>query len=162
MPGGWTTSGGPGWPGLRRASRWLMPAGRRVSWRRSRPGWSGSVIRRCGSGPRGSEPPGSDESAAESDGESGESGESGEGRMIMTILDGAAAADRPGPAPQDPALDGNAIGGRLIEVFGTELTTALSVCASCGTISQEAELPLTRPSLGAASACRAGAACLLV
>src|ERR1035438_5352891 len=157
MPGGWTTSCWPRWPGLRRTSRWLMSAGRRVSWRRSRPGWSGSVIRRCGSGPRGSEPPGRDESAAESDGdsgdsgdsrESGESGESGEGKMIMTILDGAAAADGPGPAPQDPALDGNAIGGVLIEVFGTGVNTASSVCASCGTISQVAELSVYLPELG--------------
>src|ERR1039458_7208270 len=65
----------------------------------------------------------------------------------MTILDGAAAADGPGPAPQDPALDGNAIGGLLIEVFGTEMTTASSVCASCGTISQVGELSVYLPEL---------------
>ena len=30
------------------------------------------------------------------------------------------------------ALDGNAIGGLLLEVFGAEMTTAQCVCASCG------------------------------
>jgi hypothetical protein len=30
------------------------------------------------------------------------------------------------------ALDGNAIGGLLLEVFGVEMTTAECVCASCG------------------------------
>ena len=30
------------------------------------------------------------------------------------------------------ALDGNAIAGLLQEVFGTEMTTALGMCATCG------------------------------
>ena len=30
------------------------------------------------------------------------------------------------------AVDGNAIGGLLHEVFGTEMTDAASVCGSCG------------------------------
>ena len=30
------------------------------------------------------------------------------------------------------ALDGNAIGGLLYEVFGTEMTAAVSTCAFCG------------------------------
>jgi hypothetical protein len=29
-------------------------------------------------------------------------------------------------------LDGNAIGGVLLELFGTEMTTATGVCNSCG------------------------------
>jgi hypothetical protein len=29
-------------------------------------------------------------------------------------------------------LDGNAVAGLLLEVFGTEMTTAHSVCAGCG------------------------------
>jgi hypothetical protein len=33
---------------------------------------------------------------------------------------------------QDLKLDGNAIGGLLLEIFGTELTGSGSVCASCG------------------------------
>ena len=31
------------------------------------------------------------------------------------------------------ALDGNAIGGLLHEVFGTEMTAAIGTCAACGT-----------------------------
>ena len=38
------------------------------------------------------------------------------------------------------ALDGNAIAGRLAEVFGAEMTTATGVCASCGAGRQVAEL----------------------
>ena len=30
------------------------------------------------------------------------------------------------------ALDGNAIGGLLVEVFGVEMTTATGACANCG------------------------------
>lgn len=30
------------------------------------------------------------------------------------------------------ALDGNAIGGLLFDVFGVEMTTAIGVCAHCG------------------------------
>ena len=38
------------------------------------------------------------------------------------------------------ALDGNAIAGQLVEVFGAELTTATGVCASCGASGVVAEL----------------------
>jgi len=38
------------------------------------------------------------------------------------------------------ALDGNAIGGLLLEVFGTEMTTATGVCGTCGTAAHVAEL----------------------
>lgn len=37
-------------------------------------------------------------------------------------------------------LDGNAIAGTLSAVFGTEMTTAAGMCASCRTTSQLAEL----------------------
>jgi hypothetical protein len=33
---------------------------------------------------------------------------------------------------RDRRLDGNAIGGLLLELFGVELTAATSVCGSCG------------------------------
>ncbi|TMK77409.1 MAG: hypothetical protein E6G45_09890 [Actinobacteria bacterium] len=33
---------------------------------------------------------------------------------------------------EDLKLDGNAIGGLLLELFGLELTAATSVCGSCG------------------------------
>ena len=38
------------------------------------------------------------------------------------------------------ALDGNAIGGALMEHFGAEMTTARGSCAHCGTPSQIAQL----------------------
>jgi cysteine synthase len=37
-------------------------------------------------------------------------------------------------------LDGNAIGGLLLEVFGAEMTTATGTCGSCGTTGQVAGL----------------------
>jgi hypothetical protein len=37
-------------------------------------------------------------------------------------------------------LDGNAIGGVLLEIFGSEMTTATSVCGSCGATAEVAEL----------------------
>ena len=37
------------------------------------------------------------------------------------------------------ALDGNAIGGLLLEVFGTDMTSATAVCAACGAASRVAE-----------------------
>jgi Family of unknown function (DUF6510) len=38
------------------------------------------------------------------------------------------------------ALDGNAIGGLLHDVFGVEMTTAVGVCATCGASGFLAEL----------------------
>lgn len=35
-------------------------------------------------------------------------------------------------------LDGNAIGGLLLELFGVEMTTATGVCASCGAVDEMA------------------------
>lgn len=37
-------------------------------------------------------------------------------------------------------LDGNAIGGVLLELFGVEMTTATGVCGSCGADEQIARL----------------------
>jgi Family of unknown function (DUF6510) len=51
-------------------------------------------------------------------------------------------------------LDGNAIGGLLIEVFGTEMTTAVGTCSSCGRASQVAELAVYQPGLGTVVRCR--------
>jgi hypothetical protein len=55
---------------------------------------------------------------------------------------------------EDSVLDGNAIGGLLIEVFGTEMTTAVSTCASCGTITQVAELAVYPHGPGTIVRCR--------
>ena len=38
------------------------------------------------------------------------------------------------------ALDGNAIGGLLLDVFGAEMTTAVATCIGCGARRQVAEL----------------------
>jgi Family of unknown function (DUF6510) len=55
---------------------------------------------------------------------------------------------------EDRVLDGNAIGGLLLEVFGTEMTTATGTCGSCGTVGQVAELAVYRPGLGTVVRCR--------
>ena len=62
----------------------------------------------------------------------------------------------------DTALDGNAIGGLLIEVFGTEMTTAVGTCGSCGATSQVAELAVYMPGLGTVVRCRSCEAVLMV
>ena len=64
-------------------------------------------------------------------------------------------------APDDDALDGNAIGGLLIEVFGTEMTTATGTCGSCGSVRQVAEFAVYRPGLGTVVRCRACEAILM-
>ena len=56
---------------------------------------------------------------------------------------------------EDNVLDGNAIGGMLIEVFGNEMTTAVGTCGSCGTSGQVAELAVYQPKLGTVVRCRA-------
>jgi hypothetical protein len=60
------------------------------------------------------------------------------------------------------ALDGNAIGGMLMEMFGTEMTTAVATCGSCGAASQVAELPVYMPGLGTVVRCRSCESVLMV
>jgi hypothetical protein len=55
---------------------------------------------------------------------------------------------------EDAVLDGNAIGGLLIEVFGTEMTTAMGTCGSCGMVAPVAELAVYRPQVGTVVRCR--------
>jgi 2-methylaconitate cis-trans-isomerase PrpF len=55
---------------------------------------------------------------------------------------------------EDNVLDGNAIGGLLIEVFGTEMTAAVGTCASCGTSGPVAELAVYPHGLGTVVRCR--------
>lgn len=52
------------------------------------------------------------------------------------------------------ALDGNAIGGMLIEVFGAEMTTAAGTCAHCGAVAQVAEFVVYLEAPGAVVRCR--------
>jgi Family of unknown function (DUF6510) len=55
---------------------------------------------------------------------------------------------------EDSVLDGNAIGGLLIEVFGREMTTAVGTCASCGTVRPVAELAVYPRGPGTVVRCR--------
>lgn len=61
----------------------------------------------------------------------------------------------------EAAVDSNAIGGLLLEVFGAEMTTAVGTCGSCGAVSQVAELAVYRPGLGTLVRCRACDAVLM-
>ena len=64
-------------------------------------------------------------------------------------------------ASDSSVLDGNAIGGLLIEVFGTEMTTATGTCGSCGSVRQVAEFAVYRPGLGTVVRCRTCEAILM-
>jgi Family of unknown function (DUF6510) len=52
-------------------------------------------------------------------------------------------------------LDGNAIGGELMEIFGVEMTTATGVCGSCGNTSTVAELHVYAQAPGSVIRCAA-------
>ena len=60
------------------------------------------------------------------------------------------------------ALDGNAIGGLMLEVFGADMTTAVGTCGSCGAVAQVAEVAVYRPELGTVARCRSCDAVLMV
>jgi uncharacterized protein DUF6510 len=60
------------------------------------------------------------------------------------------------------ALDGNAIGGLLLEVFGTEMTDASATCASCGATGPVAGFTVYLRAPGTVARCRACASVLLV
>ena len=55
---------------------------------------------------------------------------------------------------EDHVLDGNALGGMLMELFGTEMTTAVGTCGVCGTVGQVAEMAVYHPKLGTVVRCR--------
>ena len=65
-------------------------------------------------------------------------------------------------AVDDRTLDGNAIGGMLMEIFGTEMTTAVGTCAHCGAVAQVAEFAVYRPDLGIVARCRSCDSMLMV
>jgi hypothetical protein len=52
------------------------------------------------------------------------------------------------------ALDGNAIGGLLHEVFGAEMTAATGRCANCGFIAPVAETAVYLDAPGTVMRCR--------
>ena len=60
------------------------------------------------------------------------------------------------------ALDGNAIGGLLIDVFGAEMTTAGSICGTCGATRPVAELVVYRQAPGTVVRCRTCGSVLMV
>jgi Family of unknown function (DUF6510) len=61
----------------------------------------------------------------------------------------------------DP-VDGNAIGGLLIDVFGTEMTAASTTCATCGTSRPVAELVVYQRAPGTVARCRTCGSVLMV
>jgi Family of unknown function (DUF6510) len=60
------------------------------------------------------------------------------------------------------ALDGNAIGGLLIEVFGADMTAAPSTCGTCGASRPVAELVVYGPAPGTVVRCRTCDSVLMV
>jgi hypothetical protein len=59
-------------------------------------------------------------------------------------------------------LDGNSIGGLLIDVFGAEMTSASGTCGTCGATGPVAELVVYRQAPGTVVRCRACGAILMV
>ncbi len=59
-------------------------------------------------------------------------------------------------------LDGNAIGGLLHEVFGTEMTAAMGTCAVCGATRPVAECVVFNRAPGTVVRCRSCSALLMV
>jgi hypothetical protein len=55
---------------------------------------------------------------------------------------------------ENRVLDGNAIGGLLLEVFGSEMTAVVGTCGRCGTAGQVAEFAVYQPGLGTVVRCR--------
>jgi hypothetical protein len=60
------------------------------------------------------------------------------------------------------ALDGNAIAGTLVATFGTELTTAIGGCASCGRRSPVGEFAVYLRGPGTVVRCRYCAGLVMV
>lgn len=60
------------------------------------------------------------------------------------------------------ALDGNAIAGQLMDVFGREMTTAVGTCANCRAVRQLAEAAVYLGGPGTVVRCRSCASVLMV
>jgi ribosomal protein L40E len=58
-------------------------------------------------------------------------------------------------------LDGNAIGGELLEVFGTEMTASTAVCRTCGATGPVAETLVYLRAPGTVVRCRSCSSVLL-
>ncbi len=59
-------------------------------------------------------------------------------------------------------LDGNAIGGQLLELFGREMTAANGRCGRCGSVSPIAELRVYATGPGTVGRCRSCGEVVLV
>ena len=60
------------------------------------------------------------------------------------------------------ALDGNSIGGLLIDVFAADMTAASSTCGTCGAVRPVAELVVYRRAPGTVVRCRTCGSVLMV
>jgi hypothetical protein len=60
------------------------------------------------------------------------------------------------------ALDGNAIGGLLVDVFGVEMTAATGVCAQCGAAGAVATFVVYLEAAGTVVRCRSCGEVLMV
>jgi Family of unknown function (DUF6510) len=60
------------------------------------------------------------------------------------------------------ALDGNSIGGLLIDVFGADMTAVISVCGTCGASRPVAELCVYGRAPGTVVRCRSCGGVLMV
>jgi hypothetical protein len=60
------------------------------------------------------------------------------------------------------ALDGNSIGGLLIDVFGTDVTAESSTCGTCSATRSVAELVVYKRAPGAVVRCRTCGSVLMV
>jgi Family of unknown function (DUF6510) len=60
------------------------------------------------------------------------------------------------------ALDGNAIAGLLVDVFGHEMTIATAVCAHCGAAGPVAELVVYVQAPGTVVRCRSCSSVVMV
>jgi hypothetical protein len=59
-------------------------------------------------------------------------------------------------------VDGNAIAGLMLEVFGAEMTTAVGTCDHCGAAAQMAELVVYLQAPGMVARCRSCGSVLMV
>jgi DNA-directed RNA polymerase subunit RPC12/RpoP len=60
------------------------------------------------------------------------------------------------------ALDGNAIGGLLLEIFATDMTSAEATCARCGAVFLVAETMVYLRGPGTVARCRTCSSVLMV
>jgi len=62
---------------------------------------------------------------------------------------------------EDMKLDGNAIGGLLFELLGTDLTGSMGVCGSCGAMGHVATLDVFVHAPGVVGRCRSCGAVMI-